>query len=375
MAHDTRCDQLFAELTAYYLNQNEGKKAEVQERIAALNAQVANLESLAQEWPALAKATAAAQEALEAKQAELTALNADLDKAGFFPTKHKRDLRHSIDACEEAVAALAKAAEEAEDKQQGYATMEVLEQSIAAVRRKAQRLTAVLEATATARTEEDIRAELTAPDGDAARLGLYDRIRLANVGDTIPFGAYPHAAAPAEGKEDIEWVVLDRKDGNLLAVSKYALDCKPFNDTYAEVTWETCTMRAWLNDGFYNAAFSEDEKAFIPSVAVAADENPDYLTDPGNPTRDMVFLLSAAEVNHYFPEDPDRYCRPTPYAVECGAHQNEHNGNCWWWLRSPGFIPSSAISVSNDGDVNETGYGVDRDRSAVRPALWLSLYN
>lgn len=375
MAHDTRCDRLFTELTAYYLNQNEGKKAEVQERITALTAQAADLDTLAQAWPALAQATATAQEALEAKQAELTALNADLDKTGFFPTKHKRDLRHRIDACEEAVAALAKAAEEAEEKQQGYGTMEVLEQSIAAVRRKAERLTAVLEATATARDEDAIRAELNDLTGGAAQLALYDRIRLANVGDTIPFGSYPHAADPAEGKEEIEWVVLDRKDGNLLAVSKYALDCKPFNDTYAAVTWEACTMRAWLNGEFYNAAFSEDEQAFIPSVTMAADENPDYLTDPGNPTRDTVFLLSAAEVNHYFPEDPDRYCRPTPYAVERGAHQNEHNGNCWWWLRSPGFIPSSAISVSNDGDVNEIGYGVDRDRSAVRPALWLSLYN
>ena len=36
---------------------------------------------------------------------------------------------------------------------------------------------------------------------------------------------------------------------------------------------------------------------------------------------------------------------------------------------------SRRISVSNDGDVNEIGYGVDRDRSAVRPALWFTLYN
>ena len=167
MAHDTRCDRLFTELTAYYLNQNEGKKAEVQERITALTAQAADLDTLAQAWPALAQATATAQEALEAKQAELTALNADLDKTGFFPTKHKRDLRHRIDACEEAVAALAKAAEEAEEKQQGYGTMEVLEQSIAAVRRKAERLTAVLEATATARDEDAIRAELNAQPAEA----------------------------------------------------------------------------------------------------------------------------------------------------------------------------------------------------------------
>ena len=374
MTQENRCDALFAELTAHYLNQNEDKKAELKDRIAALADRAAQLTALVEGWEALAQAAATAKAALIAKKDELTTLESEKDKAGFL-SKKKRDLRHRIDACREEIAALTKAAEEAEDNRQGFSTREVLEQSLCAVQRKVQRLTAVLEATATARDEADIRAELADLPAGAARLELYDRIRLAQVGDVIPFGAYPQSADPAEGKQAIEWLVLDRKDGNLLAVSKYALDCKPFNDTYAAVTWETCTMRGWLNGEFFDIAFDENEKAFIPSVTMAADENPDYLTDPGNPTRDTVFLLSAVEVNHYFPEDPDRYCRPTPYAVERGAHQNEHNGNCWWWLRSPGFIPSSAISVSNDGDVNEIGYGVDRDRSAVRPALWFTLYN
>ena len=148
------------------------------------------------------------------------------------------------------------------------------------------------------------------------------------------------------------------------------LDVKPYHTTDENVTWETCTLRKWLNNDFVNAAFSSDEKAMIPTVTVSADKNPDYSTNPGNATQDQVFLLSITEANKYFSSDSARQCEPTDYAVANGAWEI-NSVNCRWWLRSPGSGQNIAASVYEDGVVFEHGNFVYLDYIAVRPALWI----
>lgn len=195
----------------------------------------------------------------------------------------------------------------------------------------------------------------------------------ANPGDTVLFGEYEQDNNTSNGKEDVEWLVLEVKDGKALVVSKYALDCKQYNTSNTDVTWETCTLRKWLNNDFINAAFSSYEKAMIPTVTVSADKNS---TNPGNATQDQVFLLSITEANKYFGSDSARQCKPTDYAFANGAYVNSVNGNCGWWLRSPGVTQYSAHSaayVHNSGGVYESGSDVDIGTSAVRPAMWISI--
>ena len=199
-----------------------------------------------------------------------------------------------------------------------------------------------------------------------------EKLKIAKAGDYVFFGAYEQDNNTSNGKEDVEWLVLEVKDGKALVISKYALDCKPYNTSYTDVTWETCTLRKWLSNDFLGSAFSTEEKAMIPTVAVSADKNPDYSTNPGNATQDQVFLLSITEFNKYFSSDSARQCKPTDYAVANGAWESD-SGNCWWWLRSPGLTQNGAANVNNDGDVSELGNHVDYDDRAVRPALWIDL--
>ena len=195
----------------------------------------------------------------------------------------------------------------------------------------------------------------------------------ANPGDTVFFGAYEQDNNTSNGKEDVEWLVLEVKDGKALVVSKYALDCKQYNTSNANVTWETCTLRKWLNTDFINSAFSSDEKAKIPTVTVSADKNPGYSANPGNATQDQVFLLSITEANKYFNSNGARQCEPTDYAVANGAWESDSGNFCWWWLRSPGVTQYSAAYVFCGGGVTESGDGVDIGTSAVRPAMWISI--
>lgn len=199
---------------------------------------------------------------------------------------------------------------------------------------------------------------------------MVEKLKVAKAGDYVFFGTYEQDNNTSNGKEDVEWLVLEVKDGKALVVSKYALDCKQYNTSNTDVTWETCTLRKWLNNDFINAAFSSYEKAMIPTVTVSADENPDYSTNPANATQDQVFLLSITEANKYFNSNGARQCEPTDYAVANGIWESDSGNFCWWWLRSPGDVQNDAATVYRDGDVVDDVVCV---LGAVRPALWISL--
>ncbi|MDO4177429.1 MAG: DUF6273 domain-containing protein, partial [Bacillota bacterium] len=177
------------------------------------------------------------------------------------------------------------------------------------------------------------------------------------------------------GKEDIEWLILAKEDNKILVISKYALDCQQYNTSFTRVTWETCSLRKWLNGTFINNAFSSGEQSMILTTTVTADKNPSYSTSPGNNTTDKVFLLSIAEVNQYFSSDSARQCQGcqgTAYCYTQGAYKGS-NENCWWWLRSPGSNSDYAARVLSLGSVDGSGDDTDHEDGAVRPALWINL--
>lgn len=196
------------------------------------------------------------------------------------------------------------------------------------------------------------------------------------IGSIIKLGKYEQDNNTSNGSEDIEWIVLAKDIDKMLVISDKAIDCKQYNTSSANVTWETCSLRNWLNNDFINSAFSATEKTMISSVKVSADKNPDYDTDPGNDTEDKVFLLSIEEANRYFNNDSERRCVPTEYAKANGAFTYKIDGttNCFWWLRSQGgYSNKSASVVNSDGTVSKYGNAVDDNRDCVRPAMWISL--
>ena len=205
-----------------------------------------------------------------------------------------------------------------------------------------------------------------------------DAFYALNVGDTLVFGTYEQDNDTTNGKEDIEWLVLAKENNKILVVSDKALDCKPYNQSRDYVTWETCSLRNWLNNDFINAAFTAEERAMIPTVTVSADMNPKYNTNPGNATKDRVFLLSIVETEKYFTSDEARKCVPTEYAISNGAYTSDSytkggKVTCLWWLRSPGDYQNNAAYVIDVGSVGRGGLNVDRGNYSVRPALWITI--
>ena len=191
-------------------------------------------------------------------------------------------------------------------------------------------------------------------------------------GSIVRFGRFEQDNSPANGPEEIEWQVLDVLDGKSLLISVYALETRPFNETYGEITWEDCTLRAWLNGPFYADAFTEDEKKAI--VLHHTENGPEtysskYAATGGNDTDDYVFLLSYADAAAYFESDRARQCSPTPYALARGAHNVRHGGKLCslWWFRSPGN-EQYRVSCSYSGGALNYTYA-SKKIATVRPVI------
>lgn len=193
-----------------------------------------------------------------------------------------------------------------------------------------------------------------------------------SVGSKIKFGFYEQDNNTSNGKEEIEWRVLAIEDKKALIISEYALDCKQYNSSSTNTTWENCSLRSWLNDTFYNKAFVSKQQDKIVSANVSADKNTTYSTSPGDATTDKVFLLSIIEAEKHFSSAGARQCKPTEYAIANGAYVYA-NDFYRWWLRSPGFNRTYAAFVGYNGSVNYYGHGVDYDSACVRPAIWIDI--
>ena len=190
------------------------------------------------------------------------------------------------------------------------------------------------------------------------------------VGETIEFGNYPQDKDGTE--KPIEWIVMKNEGNQVLLLSKYVLDAKPYNEEFEEVTWETSDIRKWLNNEFYTTAFNKAEKAKIQTSLIKNEDNSEHGTNGGNDTEDKVFLLSEKEADTLFSNDEERIAKATEYAEESGVYVNEDKA-AWWWLRSPGSYSNDAAGVSNNGWVFRRGDYVDDNVGGVRPALYLNL--
>lgn len=173
----------------------------------------------------------------------------------------------------------------------------------------------------------------------------------------------------------ITWKVLEKEGGKVLLLSEKCLDSKPFNEKWSSVTWETCSLRAWLNDEFYVEAFSESERASILVTTVKPGNNTDYKISGGNATNDKIFLLSITEAEELLDGDSGP-CPSTAQATEYAKEQGAYiapNGNTWWRLRSPGIDQRGAAYVGPGGRVVPSGMDVDYGAHGIRPAMWIAL--
>ena len=191
--------------------------------------------------------------------------------------------------------------------------------------------------------------------------------------EIVILGAYEQDGVKSNGPEDIAWRVLEARGDNVLLISEKILDARRYNNNRAEVTWEECTLREWLNEDFYETVFSDEEQEAILTTEIdnsRGQGNSTWNRNGGEDTEDKVFLLSYSEVREYFNKDKERRCEPTEYAVTRGIWKDK-NGTSHWWLRSPGSSQYYTAYCSCLGNISSTWD--NNDAIGVRPVIRVDL--
>jgi len=206
--------------------------------------------------------------------------------------------------------------------------------------------------------------------------------------------------------EPIKWRVLRTDGKQALLLSDVVLDTQKYHTAHEDVTWETSTVRSWLNGygadsnkqsedysqkNFIESAFSSLEQEAIVSLLLENADNIEHGISGGNNTTDKIFLLSESDVwntdtakfygfvKDMYTFDEARLQKSSVYARAMGGYANTLSNfyaeNVKWWLRSPGYWSSNVMDVSSYGQVNGRSQDiyVYHYGNGICPALNLNL--
>jgi hypothetical protein len=137
-------------------------------------------------------------------------------------------------------------------------------------------------------SESEISQQTESAQTDTSNVEESVQIDNLELGNIVTFGSYEQDNNLDNGKEPIEWDVIAEADGYYQLISHYILDAASYSLKGDDGAWESSNARSFLNDDFYNAAFTDAEKELIlPALSY------------GN-ISDNVFLLTISELPTYF---------------------------------------------------------------------------
>lgn len=181
----------------------------------------------------------------------------------------------------------------------------------------------------------------------------------------------------------IAWNVLSYADGELFLNAEYCLDAQPFQEVYEEGedgsylipgtqayvnNWEYSTIRSFLNEEFYQLAFSESQQALIQTAALD-NKTTGATTSEYNNTEDKVFLLSYQDTSNeaygYTSSGNSRRRTFSEYSAVQGLRSSSQTTTadgdpcCFYLLRSEGSLTYSSYGISKYGATAETSATID----------------
>lgn len=181
------------------------------------------------------------------------------------------------------------------------------------------------------------------------------------------------------GRTVMPWKVLENKDGRLLLLSEYVLDCMPFEDFYDpfyfsmsfdRTRWPYSSIRRHVNSEFYESLLSDEEKQNVVPVYISADDRLTF-EKREDAREDKMFFLSKQETEKYLKTQKSRLAPVTSFATRSMLYE-KFETYAYWWLRTPGPFLVEKMYVFN-GDITGTNSMVGGDHFnylGVRPAFY-----
>lgn len=177
------------------------------------------------------------------------------------------------------------------------------------------------------------------------------------------------------GNPLMPWQVLENKSGRLLLISRYVLDCLPYEDFYKKNTfWNQSTIRKRLNREYLENLLTEEEIGRVVPVFIDRKDDSLSFEIPQGEKGDRLFLLSVKEAKRYFRDDRRRWSPVVKYATR-SMLWTVFDKWAHWWLRTPGELDADMYYV-RDGEImsiNSTVQGSYFEHFGVRPAMYMNM--
>lgn len=149
------------------------------------------------------------------------------------------------------------------------------------------------------------------------RCGLTEGTPKCNPGETFQFGRFEQDNKKNNGPEEITWIILKVEPGKVLAISRDGLEAMKYHSTLETVDWAECDVHNWLNDDFYNTAFTDEEKNMMLDFEWG----------------DSVSILAYLELDDY-ENVLDRWTWDVSKYAQSRYHNTEVIPGNWWWDRN-----------------------------------------
>ena len=195
---------------------------------------------------------------------------------------------------------------------------------------------------------------------------------------------YPSGKIYYFGWNPISWRVLAKEADGVYVIAENVIDSQEFNTFNEKVKWENCSLRQFLNETFYNSAFSDAEKSKIVKVTHKNDDSEDGFQKGGNDTTDSVWIPSLNDVkntNYGFGvagSDVKVLVQNTYYSRCMGLKCTDHYDYpryyaTSYWLRTPSnSVANAAYRVTKDDKTNEDQLNYTTS-IGVRPVMKIKL--
>ena len=192
--------------------------------------------------------------------------------------------------------------------------------------------------------------------------------------------------------EPLKWRVLDPSSGYILCEDVIDSQCYHNTVFYADKEyWQdktatvyandyaTSSVRAWLNDDFYETAFTTTQKNNVSLYTWNNDAySATYEKYNSVSTNDKISMLSWADIKNTdlgLTKASARKANGTEYAKCQGVYTSSNSGFSWYWLRSATKKGYLAGGIFADGSTESEGY-VNSNRRGIRPVCYLkTLYS
>lgn len=192
---------------------------------------------------------------------------------------------------------------------------------------------------------------------NAKLLAAKCKIMKSGIGTTVTLGKYDQDGDNSDGNEGLEWYVISKSDTQVVLLSRYAIALMPYSEDGTAVPYAQSSVRKFVNETFYNEAFTEEEKAYIV---------PTKINDGTNDIEDHAVILTKEMFEQLVSNSSTMKAAKATQAAKPNSTYSSRS--TFYWTSS--ITGERVVCIGTNGNVYDAGASLSY---GVRPVITIDV--